>query len=203
MNGIFLSAGGGIWTNQGQLYLKGSDTKTFSSVNFHNNGMMDINSPITVVGDHILVNNEQGTMVFHDSVSLATNRDDSFINNGLFKKTGTGEATISSSFNNSGTIDITGTLNWINNDFNPTLASVIKMEIDPSHNYGKLNVGGKAFLNGRAIVKLAPSAAVGDSILLLTAQNGVSGTFYSVQSNVDTLGFKPTYSTNYVSLKYY
>lgn len=200
-DGYFVSAGGGNWINNGLLYLKGGNTKSFSSVNFQNNGMMDINSPISVIGDHILVNNEQGTMVFHDSVSLATNRDDSFINNGLFQKTGTGEATISSSFNNSGTIDITGTLNWSNNNFNPTLASVLKFEPDQSNNYGKLNITGAANLNGKAVITLSSSSAIGDSVLILTAQQGVSGTFYSVESNIDTLGFKPSYATNSVSLK--
>ncbi len=202
LSGIFLNAGNSNLVNEGIIYVKGGDTKSFSNVNFQNNGTMDIKSPVSVVGDNILVNNEAGTINIYDNFNLSSNHKDSFVNKGLFKKTGTGSATISSQFENSGTIDITGSLNW-NDNFEPDSTSVLKIEADTLNIYGKLNITGQAMLSGGAMVTLSPPFAIGDSILILTAQQGVVDTFYSAESSVDTIGLEPSYSTNSVSLKLY
>ncbi len=198
-SGIFLNSGSSNWLNEGLIYATGSGAKSFSFVNFQNNGLMDIKSPLSVIGDNILVNNETGIMNVYDNFTFSSNHNDSFINKGLFKEMGSETAVISSQFENSGTIDITGTLNW-NDNFGPDSTSILKIEADTLNNYGRLNISGQASLKGKATVALAPSSVIGDSILILTAQQGVADTFYSAESDVDTIGLQPSYLANSVSL---
>ncbi len=200
INGVFEQVSNGSWANNGLLIVSQPGTKTISNVNFTNNDTVEINSSLTAGFHDSFINETKGIVILKDSATFSSSYKDSFYNYGTFKKIGPGEAAVTSPFATTGIIDITGTLNW-NHDFDPGISSTIKIEADPQNNYGKLNVSGNAVLNGAVVVSLKSSALPGDSIVILTSQKSVSGSFYSVFSTNDTLDLKPSYTKNSVLLK--
>jgi autotransporter-associated beta strand protein len=77
-----------------------------------------------------------------------------------------------------------GTLT-INGNYTQTSSGTLSIEIDSSHNYSRLVVNGHATLGGTLQLTLASGyrPAQGTSFKVLTASEGISGTFQTIKSN--------------------
>lgn len=198
-SGGTIDINGQTTTMSGSLSNASSNTGALTVTNSGSGGMLILNGINTYTGGTTV---NSGTLeigdIDHSTASVAGNVG---VNNGGTLR---GHGTVGGNISNNGGVlapgGSIGTLT-VNGNYTQSSASTLSIELNPTQT-SSLAVGGSATLaGGLAITPDAGTYARGAVYHILTAVNGVTGTFNSVTNTASSIAdFAVTYGSNFVDL---